>query len=558
MENFIEKQLKGQDDRSILGVFQKEPISNLIPSNVCWEVTNLMRRSTDFYEVGMGYWLFRDGNYDMSYDESDCRRFFILGKVIFCTTEQLVVEYKDMSSNPEKVLTKEVSFPRGDVLEDPIAIMRCIDWETFVKEKRFLCNSLREVRVRNEGDNPYNYSRFLKFGEHVDFFISHAWGDDDGQLKMDVLSDLANKFKARKGRFPTFWIDRFCIDESNIENCIVHIPFFIGACRRMIVLSSETYFTKRMCVYELFLVYLGSLAKPESKRRANAFEKHVLFLPIDKTHGDVVTIDNLIDFSFNDTKCFDPNQSNLLDRLFMAGGINIFEQELRDHANTLVKFLTNLPGRLTTRAAVTNKQLKERFKFNRLRSKLETQDADARNKKEKNKSEFNGDKEKRTHVFLTHNWSNDKKGRNNHERVSQINEALKSRGIVTWFDNDRMKGDIRDAMTSGIDNTMCVLVFITSTYRNKVNNGEGRDNCKYEFGYAFEQIGPSKMIPIVMEDVMKEQREWKGALGGGLGSRLYIDGFDVDFVVPSAAFDATVDKLVQEIEKVLGSIPRLV
>jgi hypothetical protein len=43
------------------------------------------------------------------------------------------------------------------------------------------------------------------------------------------------------------------------------------------------------------------------------------------------------------------------------------------------------------------------------------------------------------HVFLTHDWGDkDELGRNNHDTVSRINEALKSRGLVTWFDSDRM------------------------------------------------------------------------------------------------------------------------
>ena len=39
-----------------------------------------------------------------------------------------------------------------------------------------------------------------------------------------------------------------------------------------------------------------------------------------------------------------------------------------------------------------------------------------------------------TDVFLSHNWGPDESGRDNHERVSKLNEALKSKGIKTWFD----------------------------------------------------------------------------------------------------------------------------
>jgi len=53
-----------------------------------------------------------------------------------------------------------------------------------------------------------------------------------------------------------------------------------------------------------------------------------------------------------------------------------------------------------------------------------------------------------TMVFLTHNWND-----GNHERVSGVNRGLQSRGVVTWFDSDRMTGSIRKTMADGIENT---------------------------------------------------------------------------------------------------------
>jgi hypothetical protein len=55
---------------------------------------------------------------------------------------------------------------------------------------------------------------------------------------------------------------------------------------------------------------------------------------------------------------------------------------------------------------------------------------------------FNEKLKCKTDIFLTHNWGVDDLGRQNHDRVVVINEALKSLGFVTWFDNDRMTGDV--------------------------------------------------------------------------------------------------------------------
>ena len=82
-------------------------------------------------------------------------------------------------------------------------------------------------------------------------------------------------------------------------------------------------------------------------------------------------------------------------------------------------------------------------------------------------------------------------------------------------------------MAEGIENTQCMVVFITAEYRNKVNGTELRDNCHFEFAYAVQQLGPQRMVPVVMEAGMRNTRDWKGILGANLGNLLYVDMSDV-------------------------------
>jgi len=122
--------------------------------------------------------------------------------------------------------------------------------------------------------------------------------------------------------------------------------------------------------------------------------------------------------------------------------------------------------------------------------------------------------------FLSHNW-----GENliNHQRVHTINVELQKRGLKTWFDENKIDGNIRYKMAEGIDNTKCVVVFVTKEYRDKVNGLDMKDNCKYEFSYAMNQLGSQNMISVVMEPEMKETNKWKGELGAALGSMLFVD-----------------------------------
>ena len=85
---------------------------------------------------------------------------------------------------------------------------------------------------------------------------------------------------------------------------------------------------------------------------------------------------------------------------------------------------------------------------------------------------------KKWDVFLTHDWGYDQNNVSNHDRVSLINKILKKLGYRTWFDEDRMTGNIVDQMCHGIKNSTIILVFITKRYSDKVGGDDGNDNCK--------------------------------------------------------------------------------
>ena len=138
-----------------------------------------------------------------------------------------------------------------------------------------------------------------------------------------------------------------------------------------------------------------------------------------------------------------------------------------------------------------------------------------------------------TDCFLSHNWG---EKHVNHLKVKTINDVLKQKGLKTWLDENKIDGNIRFKMAEGIDNTKCVVVFITREYRDKVNGIDMKDNCKYEFTYAMNQFGSQNMIPVIMEPEMRETNKWKGELGAALGSMLYVD-FSVDVVEIEKKYD---------------------
>jgi surface protein len=148
----------------------------------------------------------------------------------------------------------------------------------------------------------------------------------------------------------------------------------------------------------------------------------------------------------------------------------------------------------------------------------------------------------RTHAFFTHDWG---EGRRNHLLISKINALIRELGIMTWFDEEWLTGDIQDEMAEGIENTLCMVVFITRRYHDKVNGKDAGDNCRFEFKHAVNHLKPYKMIPVVVDETMKDARAWKGALGGNLGSMLYIDMTDHDEASLAAKSIELYNRIVQ-------------
>jgi len=144
------------------------------------------------------------------------------------------------------------------------------------------------------------------------------------------------------------------------------------------------------------------------------------------------------------------------------------------------------------------------------------------------------------HVFLTHNWGPNNQ---NHNRVSLVNDELKRRGVVTWFDTDRMQGNIANQMAGGINNSVATVVFVTNDYVIKVA-GKGRngnnDNCKLEFEYACEQRSVDNLIVVEMENTKKP---WIGSVGLYAGKLLHYS-FKKD-----RDLESCVDDIMNEIQQ---------
>ena len=84
---------------------------------------------------------------------------------------------------------------------------------------------------------------FLFVGS-CDAFVSHSWSDD-GSKKFDALCSWALDFKSENGREPQLWIDKDCIEKTNLSEDLACLPFFLSGCKKFIIMAGPTY-TERL------------------------------------------------------------------------------------------------------------------------------------------------------------------------------------------------------------------------------------------------------------------------------------------------------------------------
>ena len=157
----------------------------------------------------------------------------------------------------------------------------------------------------------------------IDYFVSHSWSDDVSQ-KVRTLRTVARRFTSRHGREPVFWIDAWCIDQSDISASVRYVPIFLMASQACLVLLGRTYLERAWCCWELYML-IG--AQPHDDPAAAAAPQH-------NTRIEVHTLADFAGasaFSFEACACYDPDDKwRMLEIIESgAGGVAEFDCAVR-------------------------------------------------------------------------------------------------------------------------------------------------------------------------------------------------------------------------------------
>merc|ERR1712226_404389 len=102
------------------------------------------------------------------------------------------------------------------------------------------------MEVNHPDPRLFEVTEYRKLGI-VDAFVSHSW-HDDADAKWDALQSWRFKFKATHKREPYLWIDKYCIDQTNIEASLACLPIYLYGCEELLVLRGNTYLERLWCL----------------------------------------------------------------------------------------------------------------------------------------------------------------------------------------------------------------------------------------------------------------------------------------------------------------------
>ena len=162
----------------------------------------------------------------------------------------------------------------------------------------------------------------------IDFFLSHSWHDDPA-AKSAVVDLVKDRFKAANGgREPTFWLDKVCIDQSNISEGLKVLCINVTACNKLLVVCGKTYFQRLWCILELFMMFAFADEEDAVAR--------IELVPIE---ADGVTrasiLESMAHFKLADAHCYDPNEEIKLRGVMAAVGEEKFVGRIRSLAGKI-------------------------------------------------------------------------------------------------------------------------------------------------------------------------------------------------------------------------------
>ena len=217
--------------------------------------------------------------------------------------------------------TKHDTMRSEELLKRGRESLRCIDFSNM---------SLELMKTNVGSDATFNLSRPVQKGGTIDFFMSHSWHDDADE-KWKTIQRVAEDFKAKNKRYPTFWLDKTCIDQKNITDSLKVLPVYVMSSKKMLILCGPTYPSRLWCVWEIFTLFSFSLQEVATGK--------VVLEPF-TTEESGLTQDSILNklrgFEVANACCYDPNEEAKLKNVIGIIGTKVFNDRVQQLAKSVI------------------------------------------------------------------------------------------------------------------------------------------------------------------------------------------------------------------------------
>eukprot|EP00931_Biecheleriopsis_adriatica_P020490 TRINITY_DN13679_c0_g2_i15.p1 TRINITY_DN13679_c0_g2~~TRINITY_DN13679_c0_g2_i15.p1 ORF type:complete len:638 (+),score=71.08 TRINITY_DN13679_c0_g2_i15:82-1995(+) len=219
------------------------------------------------------------------------------------------------------------------LISEAIQRFRCISWDVLAMNPTLILGDTKpEQHPQLDGavaaTELYELSHPCQLSE-CDVFLSHSWHDDK-DAKWAELSRWCEDFRLDHGRSPTLWLDKVCINQSDITRDLECLPIFLAGCNNLLVLSGRTYTTRAWCILELF-VYITMQAGIVDQT-----EPTIVLLGKNKADQEAVK-KQWRSFQAQSCTCFLPRDKDRIMAVIEAsdGGINGFNKQVIEYVETI-------------------------------------------------------------------------------------------------------------------------------------------------------------------------------------------------------------------------------
>ena len=160
--------------------------------------------------------------------------------------------------------------------------------------------------------------------DKIDFFVSHSW-EDDYKAKWASLSKFSDEFYIRNSRFPTYWLDKVCINQKETSRALEVLPINIASSKQVLILMSKTYLNRLWCIWELYTLFTFSSKELAMERLEIVFlddmDPSTMIDEIEK----LTTLKSPIDHSH----CFGPDEEYKLRHIIHDVGVENLNEALK-------------------------------------------------------------------------------------------------------------------------------------------------------------------------------------------------------------------------------------